>query len=253
MDALDTTRRSVLRRVGVLTYDLGQTRHDSRRLAAAEARGRFAVSASDDGVHFQSPWVPNLTCSARTTAALASNLELKGRYLRISHARNTTPISYRELQAFSDVPAVFPAGEPLRVGVPVADHFRNRTLLLGLCAVLFLLLVHRDMSRLRCLVLAASQPVGVWAVSDAWLVAWPVGAREVSLVRAVVAAVAAVAVAREAFAPYAGRRVRVRFCDVGRMWGARVLYFTTWTRPVLRREAAGQTPGTISTCASTIL
>jgi hypothetical protein len=203
VDALDTTETSrFYEESAYVTYDLGQTRTIRAVWLQAEARGRFAVSASDDGVHFQSPWVSEPDLAAQgLQPRFASNLELKGRYLRISHARNTTPISLGELQAFSDVPAVFPPVMPLRVGVPLADHFRNRTLLLGLCAVLFLLLVHRDLSRLRVLVLAAIPAVGVWAVSDAWLVAWPVGGREVSLVRAVVAAVAAVAIAREAFAP----------------------------------------------------
>ncbi|HEY6559757.1 MAG TPA: hypothetical protein VI072_20885 [Polyangiaceae bacterium] len=203
VDALETTETTQFYAESAhVTYDLGQPRTIRAVWLQAEARGRFAVSTSDDGVHFQAPWVSEPDSAAQgLQPRFARNLALKGRYLRVSHALNTTPISLGELQAFSDVPAVFPPVVPVRTGVPLADHFRNKVLLLGLCAMLFLLLVHRDLSRLWVLLLTAIPAVGVWGCSEAWFVAWPVSGLEVALVRAVVAAVAAVAVAREAFAP----------------------------------------------------
>ena len=127
------------------------------------------------------------------------DLHARGRYLRLKPVSGDDALAVAELQAFEVVPATFPPDVPRKSGVSLDRRVRDRTLVFGV-ALIFALLLVRARARQGVYAFGLIAVVaGVVGLVSALAEAWPVSNREVSLVRAVVAVVAAVAVARLGF------------------------------------------------------
>jgi hypothetical protein len=191
-------------------YDLGRHVPLGAAYVQADANDFYTLSVSDDGTHFKTLWRARPVGEAGLQPRWAANLHGAGRYLRLEASGGDGRYSATELAVYAHAPAVFPPRFSVRNAAPAPELLRSATLVFGLALVLFLLIAAEG-TQWWLSTLAAAMPIyaGVrWLFAlDA---AWPLAPREVSLVRGVVAAVAGVAVVREAFAPAswkANRRV----------------------------------------------
>jgi hypothetical protein len=182
-------------------YDLGAEQRIAAAWLQGDANDTYELSVSNDGSRFLSIWhAPTLPGSGvRTRSAIA--LDSVARYVRIRPAFGDRALALSEVQLFSSAPAVFPPDVPRIRGVALDQFVRDKTLLFGFALALAVALARRDAPRWQtALLLVLVAAAGAWL----WLVlaqAWPVTNREVSLVRAVLAAAALCAVAREALSP----------------------------------------------------
>jgi hypothetical protein len=181
-----------------VVYDLGS----EQPLAAAWLQGDnndlYELSLSSDGESWNPLWVGGPVGGAglrtRETAALSG----KGRYLRVSASGGDGSYSLSELQVFSQAPQEFPRPAAEAEGKPQGQSVRDLVLVFGVALMLLAGLGYAGMPRWWLALLAAAAVVAGLTLLDTLRNAWPIGEREVALVRGVVAAVAAVVVAREA-------------------------------------------------------
>ncbi len=189
-------------------YDLGQSTELVAAYLQADANDYYTLSVSDDGVHFTTLWRANPTRETGLQPRWAKNLHARGRYVRLQASGGDGRFSVTEVAVYAHAPKVFPPNFSVSRNAPPEELLRSATLVFGLALALFALLV-TDKSKWWWTLLLAMAPLyaGVrWFM--ALEAAWPVAPREVSLVRGVVAAVAAVAVVREVFAPASWRSNR---------------------------------------------
>jgi hypothetical protein len=201
-------------------YDLGSEQSVAAAWLQGDNNDVYEVALSSDGASFNSVWQAGPQGEAglrvRETAALSG----KGRYLRISATGGDGSYSLSEIQVFSAPPAVFQRPEAEAQGKPMGQSVRDTVLVFGVALMALVVLGYRGMPRWWLGLLLAATAVAGLSMLYALRNAWPVGEREVSLVRGVLAALAAVAVAREAVAiarfPASGRIVLavLGFCGV---------------------------------------
>lgn len=197
-----------------VTFDLGAVVPIRALWFQADHNDSYRFMVSEDGAVFEQAWdAPRVKASGlqdRSTNALS----VSARYLRLEPTQGDGRYAVAELSVWSDVPALFPP-EIRRVrGSPLEVMVRTKVLLFAAAAIAFLLLTYRG-APWWWLALCAALPVLTFA--DALLSilrAWPVEQRQVSIVRAAVAAIAAATIVREAFAPgrYLAHRAAVYAC-----------------------------------------
>jgi hypothetical protein len=125
------------------------------------------------------------------------------------------------VQVFGQAPDVFPPPLAEAEGLPLGQTVRDATLVFGLALMTLVLLAYRGMPHWWLGVLLAAVGIAGLSLWKALASDWPTGTREVSLVRGVLAAVAAIAVAREALGAGrfpAHRRITgavLGFCGLG--------------------------------------
>jgi hypothetical protein len=135
------------------------------------------------------------------------------------HARSgDAALAISELQVFSEVPASLPTPAVIVSAVPFDDSLRDKLVLFGWALLIPLLLVRGTRAVWVCSALSVPIWAGVELGRALWS-AWPVAPREVSLLRAMIAAVAAAAVAREISVPSACARCAASSCAA---WGCAV-------------------------------
>ncbi len=191
-----------------IEYDLGHRANIAAAYIQADSNDFYTLGISDDGVHFTTLWQARPSGESGLQGRWAENLHGQGRYLRLAASGGDGRYSATELAVYERTPSPFPPDFRVKSGAPPPEELRSATLVLGLALVLFLLLA-MERSKWWLTALAAAMPV---YAGVRWLfalqAAWPVAPREVSLVRGVVAAVAAVAVVREVFSPASWRANR---------------------------------------------
>ncbi len=187
------------RRRGYVEYDLGARRSIGAIWILADHNDTYHVQVSDDGRSFDTLWVIPEARGRGFQPRFEGGLGTATRYLRIGPLEGDDRYAISEVRVYEE-PRAEPPDVPRIAGYVPGRTFRSRTLVFGLALVAWLLLsVARSPRWWR--VLAALFPLvaGAQLVSQL-VVEWPIGSREVSLVRGTVAAVAASAVALEAFA-----------------------------------------------------
>jgi hypothetical protein len=185
-----------------VVYDLGADVPIVAAWLQGDNNDTYELEISKDGKNFAPLWSVPISRNGGLRIRTATNLNGHGRYLRLHPRTGDGFFGVTELQVFSEVPSVMPppGGRELRGG-SVDGHMRDATTLLGVALLAPLLLVHRR-SKLGWIVTAlAIAAVGLWYFARAYLNVLPIETREVALVRGVVGAIAALAVAREVFAP----------------------------------------------------
>lgn len=184
-----------------LTYDLGAVVTLRGIWFEADHNDDYRFQISEDGVVFEQLWDATGVRAAGMQDRFTDKLEVTGRYLRIQPLAGDGRYALAELAAFSELPKVFPPDPPRQRGTSLETLVRTRVILFAVAAVAFLLFSFQG-APLWWLYLCALLPLlaGVGALESIDR-AWPVEQRQVSLVRAAAAAIAAAAVLRELYAP----------------------------------------------------
>jgi hypothetical protein len=182
-------------------WDLGRP----VRLRAAYLQGdnndKFFLSGSLDGKSYSEVWVARDVRGAGMRPRFDSGFEATARYLRLTAQGGDAAVSASELQVFEVVPEPWPpllrAFEGQRPRLPGEVE----ALVFGIVASLSLLLHRRTFSRaVRAFFVAAPVLAGV-VTYQAVMGAWPPGQAVIDALRAVSAAVGAVAVLRLSLGP----------------------------------------------------
>lgn len=182
-------------------YDLGSERPIGAIWLQGDNNDQYDVLVSRDGLGFDVAWQAPPQLQPGLQARFASGLHVSGRYVRIRPSLGDDALALSEVQIFSEVPSPFPPAIRRTRGLSLEQVLRDKTLLLGFSLMLLAVLAQPRMKPIWLVLLAGLVlGAGAWFLS-ALGEAWPVGNREVSLVRGVVAATAACVVLREAFAP----------------------------------------------------
>jgi hypothetical protein len=184
-----------------VTYDLGSIVPVRAIWFQGDHNDDYRFMISEDGAVFEKLWdAPRIKAGGlwdRSSAALQG----VGRYLRLEPMRGDGRYAVTELSVWQDVPSSFPPEVTRRRGTSLEVMVRTAVLIFAAAAMLCMLLAHRGAPWWwlgACVLLPLL--AGVDAV-QAIVRAWPVEQRQVSMVRAACAAIAAVAVLREAFSP----------------------------------------------------
>jgi hypothetical protein len=184
-----------------VTYDLGALVPVRALWFQADHNDDYRFMISEDGAVFEQLWdAPRVRTAGLWDRSIAT-LNATGRFLRVEPVRGDGRYAVTELAVFQDVPAVFPPEPPRRRGASLEVVVRTKVLLFAAAAILCLMLAYRGAPwwwLCACLVLP------LWAGAEALqsiVRAWPVDQRQVSIVRAACAAVAAAGVLRETFGP----------------------------------------------------
>ncbi len=182
-------------------FDLGATRRLGAAYLQADNNDIYLLSVSEDGESFTRVWSAGPHRHPGMRPRFDAHLTGQGRYVRLSATGGDGSYSVSELQLFETPPLVFPPRLPARIGASADTSVRWAIGLFGAALILWLLFTFREAPRWWNLAVGASPLVaGVWLLL-AISAGWPVGGGVVAFLRAMVAAVAVVAVAREAFAP----------------------------------------------------
>jgi len=179
-------------------YDLGSEQHIGAAWLQGDNNDVYELGASSDGERFTTVWRAGPVGGAGLRARQSDRLEGTGRYLRISASGGDGSYSLSEVQVFGQTPDVFPPPLAQAEGLPLGQSVRDNTLVFGLALMVLVALAYRGMPRWWLGVLLAAVAIALLSLWKALANDWPAGTREVSLIRGVLAAVAAVAVAREA-------------------------------------------------------
>lgn len=197
-----TRRCAVLRDADAsAVFDLGSEQPIAAVALQADADDSYLLSISNDGVHFEPLWTAAPVPATGMRLRSSADLHARARYVRLAARGGDGAFAVSELQLFAQVPARFPPELPVGWGVSLDRRLRDHILLFGLALLVPLLLIrrgHKPLWLAAALVLPAI--AGAQFVLGL-IAAWPIEPREVSLIRATIAAVAAVAIAREALSP----------------------------------------------------
>ncbi|MCC6213570.1 MAG: hypothetical protein IT376_01785 [Polyangiaceae bacterium] len=201
-DPWDGDLSAVLRGQGAeVVWDLGKPIPVVAAFLQGDANDEYVLSGSTDGKSFSPLWVAGPEGGSGLQPRATRDLKGEARWVRLSARGGDGSYSVTELQLFSESPETLPSGVSSRSALPPSEGVRSAILIFGLALALWVLLTRARGSKAWALALSAGPLVTGWRLVTAIAEAWPVGAREVSMVRATAAAVAAVVVARELLAP----------------------------------------------------
>jgi hypothetical protein len=180
-------------------WDLGKLEQIRGAWLQGDTNDGFRLEGSIDGRSFARLWDAPEAREPGLQSRAAHALDAPARYLRIRPLRGDGKFTLTEVQVFNG-----PVGSPPSVAAgsyaPLSDHLRDRTLLFGLGLLALLAVPARPRRWLLAIGIGLAALVGARFGLGVWD-DWPVDAREVSLIRGMIAFVGALAIAREVFAP----------------------------------------------------
>lgn len=182
-------------------WDLGKPTPVQSIYLVGDDNDTYTVSVSDDGQTFRTYWEGRPVGGGGLQPRFVEGLTGSARYVRVSAQGGDGSFSLAEFQVFSAKPDTWPPKPVVKDSIPPDEVFRNKILSFGLALALVVLLTWNG-APIWWTLLALAVPIA--AGFDAWRalsLAWPPSTREVALVRGVVAAVGALTVLREVFAP----------------------------------------------------
>jgi hypothetical protein len=201
-DPWNTELTSVFRNESsFVEYDLGSSKSIRAGYLQADNNDTYLVSVSEDDSNFHTLWSAPAHQGLGLQDRASQELKGAGRYVRISAMGGDRAYSLSEVQLFSEVPSAFPPRLPARAGLEVAERLRSQILLFAFAVGVWLLTTFRGAPALvRAAAIAFAVFMGL-ALAQAFDMAWPAEDRDVSLVRATAAGLAAFAVLAEVFIP----------------------------------------------------
>jgi hypothetical protein len=178
-------------------YDLGRPTVIRAAYLQGDNNDAYIVSLSDDGQSFHEAWTALPVASAGLRERWTDALEAKGRFVRITARGGDGLFALSELQLWSERPTPYPPRISRVVATDPAADVRNALLNLVAAFALFLWATGAGTSVKRAM-LFAGLPIVMAAFAYSEIAeAWPLGGREVALVRAVAAALALMALVRQ--------------------------------------------------------
>lgn len=188
-------------RAGRVEFDLGRSVTIRGAFLQGDNNDRYVLTISEDGQTFKPFWTASSVGRSGLRPRHSTRLNARGRYIRLSATGGDGSYALSELLLVETPPATFPPAFTERRGIPAEDDLRTRIVWFGAALAFFAVATWRRLPWWTTL-LVALVPIAVgaylWRGIDE---IWPVGQREVSLLRAVAAFAAAVAIVREVFVP----------------------------------------------------
>lgn len=182
-----------------VVYDLGTPRALRSGWILADNDDTYVVSVSDDGKTFRPAWEAKAE-RGHGLRPRTGTFEASGRYVQVQATGGDGNHSISEVQLFEDAAIRGPVGVKVVASRQPHEVARTSVLHLGL-ALVTLLLLSRPGRRPWWLLGVGAVGVAALGVAEAFPDIWPVDGREVSLVRGIVASVAAFVLAWDAFSP----------------------------------------------------
>lgn len=187
----------------MVEYDLGSVQPIGAVWVLADHNDAYHLEVSSDGTTYEPLWTVPVVDGYGFRPRFSGALDAQARYLRIRRQQGDDKFVISELRVYSEPLVEAPQVSRISGYVP-GRTFRSKVLLFGLGLVAWLLLT---VGRVRWwwVALTSLWPIiAGYHLFDCLLTVWPVGSREVSLVRGTAASVAAVAIGLEALS----RRLR---------------------------------------------
>jgi hypothetical protein len=213
-------------------YDLGQEMPIWGAFVQGDNNDTYVISGSTDGTSFTPIWRAPTSHVGGLQARSQSNLDKTARYIRISAEGGDGSYALTEVQLYPTALSKFPPDLRQRQSVQVGELVRSKTLVFvsALAGLLFLTSASTPLwwKGLLLLLTAATGYDGLRTILEHW----PVSQRDISLIRALSALAAAMAVVREVFAPPRLRASRLAvFSVLGVSATLAVLSFYNLGRP----------------------
>ena len=181
-----------------VTWDLGQEFTIHSLYLQGDNNDSHVVTISSDNKVFRSLWVAPLVGTPGMRGRSTHEANASGRYVRLQVHGGDRAYAVSELRLSPDAQADLGSQLTEKKGTPVEDQLQDRIVWFGVAAAVCILFARRGQNLWLTLGLVALPvAVGVWGLS-LLLELWPIGAREISLLRATVAAIAGFAILREA-------------------------------------------------------
>lgn len=200
-DSWDTDLTAVFRGRATVVFDLGSVKDIRAGYVHGDGNDTYVLSVSEDGSTYESLWNAGPAEGNGMRPRSTKDLSGRGRYVRIAGQGGDGRYSIGEVQLFEQVPDEPGANLAHARGLPTGERVRTHMLHFVVAMGLFLFGLRRK-SGWAWKLIAALVPLGMGAATVMSLTAsWPVGASEVSMARAIAAAVASIAVLREVIAP----------------------------------------------------
>lgn len=200
-DGWKTDLTAVFRGRNTVVYDLGSVKEIRAAYLQGDGNDDYILSVSEDGSSYETLWKTGSAQGNGMRSRSTEDLSGRGRYVRIEGQGGDGRYSIGEVQLFEEVPAELPANLVVARGMPMGERVRTHMLHFVLAMGIFLFSVRRK-TALVWKATAALVPLGMGAAAIAAASAsWPLGASEVSMARAIAAAIAAIALLREVIAP----------------------------------------------------
>ena len=185
---------------GSVTWDLGQDTVIHSIYLQGDNNDSHVLTVSSDNKTYRPLWVAPVVSAPGMRDRATHEINEKGRYIRLQVHGGDRAYAVSELRLSSDAGADLGSQLTGKKGTPVENQLQDRIVWFGIAAGVCILFARRGQNGWLTLALAALPvAVGIWGLSLI-LELWPVGAREISLTRATVAAIAGFAILREALA-----------------------------------------------------
>jgi hypothetical protein len=184
-----------------VVYDLGQQRKISAVWLQADSNDVYDVAGSKDGTSYETIFRANPVAESGMRSRFGSGLDATARYIRLTPLAGDGAFAVSELQVFGESPERFPPAVTEVNGAPLERHVRDAALLFGFALIGLVVLTYRGAPRWLLIPLLALALLGAYGFFDAVRDAWPLGSREISTIRCMLALVATVAILRETFFP----------------------------------------------------
>jgi hypothetical protein len=186
---------------GSVTWDLGREFEIRSAYLQGDNNDTHQLSISSDNKTFRTLWNSPVVDSPGMRDRSSHSLNAKGRYVKVQARGGDRMYALTEVRLSSDPTADLGSQLTTKKGTPVEEQLQDRTVWFGIIACLCIVLARRGQKLWTTLGLVAIATLAAaWCV-QAVLELWPVGQHEISLMRATAAAIALVAVLREALAP----------------------------------------------------
>jgi hypothetical protein len=177
-------------------YDLGRVVPVVAAYLQGDNNDEYVLSISTDGNDFREFWTAGRVDSFGLRQRSQGSLRAEGRYVRVAVRGGDRSYSLSELQLFSETPHPFPPEIEVRAGLRNAPRVRTALLSFGLAFGVFLFAAYRRAPIWWLFAAALAPVVASYYLFDTLRLAWPIEAREVSMLRAVAAAIALLATVR---------------------------------------------------------
>lgn len=197
-DDWQTNVTSVVRPHGQLTYDLGKTAPIVAAILQGDANDTYMVDSSDDGKTFKRLWTARPQQGGGMRTREASNLSGQARFIRVTASGGDGRYSIGELALFSERPNPFPPNMTSLEGESSRDIAKNRMHLFALASIVFLLFNRRKAPVWVKGLVAVPIGFGIYLGVQLYGM-WPLDEPELTLLRAIIAAIGMVVVFRHYF------------------------------------------------------